>query len=190
MLCEGFVNVHLNVSFIKTISPISDGSNVTTAVRAYTKAGLYKQATSNGVILDTSKPLPGLVSDGLDVSSDLEYIDWTTSYKASWEPFTDPHTPIINYNVGVKRKNGSLVSSGLIAVGIVHQVVIPVLTLSSEGEYCAIVEGENAAGLKTQVHSNCLIIDHDDPRPGTVNDGTSGDIDYQSGSIPRKLVWI
>ena len=106
---QGFVNVYLNVSFTKTISKISDGGNVTTTVRAYTKAGLYKETTSNGVILDTSKPLPGAVSDVLDISSDLAYADRTTSYKASWKPFTDPHTPIVNYNVGVKRKNGGLV---------------------------------------------------------------------------------
>ena len=186
---QGFVNVYLNVSFTKTISKISDGGNVTTTVRAYTKAGLYKETTSNGVILDTSKPLPGAVSDGLDISSDLAYADWTTSYKASWKPFTDPHTPIVNYNVGAKRKNGGLVSLGLIAVGIVHQVLVPVLSLSSEEEYCAIVEGENAAGLKTQVHSNCLLIDHDAPKPGTVNDGTSGDIDYQSGNTAFHANW-
>ena len=186
---QGFVNVHLNVSFTKTIAAISDGGNVTTTVRAYTKAGLYKETTSNGVILDTSKPLPGLVSDGLNVSSDLEYADWTTSYKASWEQFTDPHTPIVNYNVGVKRKNGGLVSLGLIAVGIVQQVIVRDLSLFSKEEYCAIVEGENAAGLKTKIHSNCLVIDHNAPRPGIVNDGTSGDIDYQSGNTVFHANW-
>ena len=187
---QSFVNVYLNVSFTKTIAAISDGSNVTTTVRAYTKAGLYKETNSNGVILDTSKPLPGSVSDGLNISSDLDYADWTTSYKASWEPFTDPHTPIVNYNVGVMRKDGSLVSLGLTAVGIVEQVVVPDLTLLPEEEYCAIVQGENAAGLKTRVHSNCLLIDHDAPKPGIVNDGTSGDIDYQSGNTAFHANWF
>ena len=186
---QSYINVYLNVSFTKTVAAILDGSNVTTTVRAYTKAGLYKEIASNGAIVDTSPPSPGLVSDGLNFPLDLEYADWTTSYKASWEPFTDPHTPIVNYNIGVKRKNGVFVSSGLIAAGMVHQYVLPGLTLISKGEYCAIVEGENAAGVKAEVHSNCLLIDHDAPRPGTVNDGTSEDIDYQSHDTVFHANW-
>ena len=177
-----FTNVNLTVSFSRNIEVIPDGSNVTTNVRAYTKAGLYKEVSSNGVIVDTSKPLPGSISDGINLFSDLDYADWTSSYTVTWEPFTDPHTPIINYNVGIKRKNGGLVSSGLTAIGLVSQFEVRGLTLASEEEYCAIVEGENAAGLRTQVQSNCLLIDDDAPRYGTVNDGTSDDIDYQSGN--------
>ena len=186
---QGFVNVNLNVSFSKIIAAIPDGSKLTTKVRAYTKAGLYTKITSNGVTVDTSQPLPGSVSDGSKLSSDLEYADWTSSYTVSWEPFTDPHTPIVNYNVGVKRKNSGFVSAGLTAVGITYQFVVTSLTLVSEEEYCAIVEGENAAGLKAQVYSNCLLIDHDAPRHGTINDGLSDDIDYQSGDTVFHANW-
>jgi hypothetical protein len=186
---QGFVNVDLNVSFSKTIAAIPDGSKLTTKVRAYTKAGLYTEIVSNGVTVDTSQPLPGSVSDGSNLLSDLEYADWTSSYTVSWEPFTDPHTPIVNYNVGVKRKNGGFVSVGLTAVGITYQSVVTSLTLASEEEYCAIVEGENAAGLKAQVYSNCLLIDHDAPRHGTINDGLSDDIDYQSGDTVFHANW-
>ena len=103
----GFTSVNLNVSFGTTAAAIPDGSNVSTKVRAYTKAGLYTETASNGVILDTSQPLPRLVSDGLNISSDLEYADWTSSYSVSWEPFKDPHTPIVRYNVAIKKKNGA-----------------------------------------------------------------------------------
>lgn len=186
---HAFTSVNLNVSFGTVAATIPDGSNVTTEIRAYTKAGLYTEIASDGVILDTSQPLPGIVSDGLNISSDLEYADWTTSYKVSWEPFKDPHTPIVRYNVGVKKKNAGFVSPGLIAVSMAHHVMVPGLALVSEEEYCAIVEGENAAGLKAQIHSNCLLIDHDAPRPGTVNDGTSKDIDYQSGDAVFQANW-
>ena len=156
---QTFENVNLNVSFSKIIKVIPDGSNVTTSVRAFTKAGLYKEVSSNGVIVDRSKPLPGSISDGTNVFSDLDYANWASSYTVSWEPFTDPHTPIINYNVGVKRKNGGFASSGLTAIGLVSQFEVRGLTLASEVEYCAIVEGENAAGLRTEIQSNCLLVD-------------------------------
>jgi hypothetical protein len=184
-----FVNVYLNVSFSETIAIIPDGMKVRTKVRAYTKAGLYIEIVSNGVTVDTSKPLPGTVADGSIISSDLEYTDWTSSYTISWEPFRDPHAPIVNYNVGVKRKNGGFVSLGLTAVGMIYRFVIPGLVLISEVEYCGIVEAENAAGLKALAYSNCLLIDHDAPRHGTVNDGLSNDIDYQSDNTVFHANW-
>ena len=65
-------------------------------------------------------------------------------------------------------------------MGLKYAGQVSGLTLSSGFQYCAIVEGVNAAGLSTQATSDCLLIDHDSPRPGTVNDGNSDDIDYQS----------
>ena len=186
---QDFLNVNLNVSFTKTITGIPDGSKLTTKLRAYTKAGLYIEIASNGVILDTSQPLSGLVSDGLNVFSDLQYANWTSSYAVSWDAFTDGHTPMIKYSVGVKRKNGGFVTSGLFAVGLKYNFVFRGLKLSSEKDYCAVVEGENAAGLKTLAYSNCLLIDHDPPGLGTVNDGTSSDIDHQSSDTVFNANW-
>jgi hypothetical protein len=186
---QGFINVNLNVSFSKTIAVIPDGSILTTKVRAYTKAGLYTEIASNGLTLDSSQPLPGSIVDGSNLLSDIEYADWKTSYTVSWEPFTDPHTPIIKYRVGVKRTNGGFVSSGLSEVGIIYKYEVSNIALVSEEEYCAIVEGENAAGLKTQAYSNCVLIDHDVPRYGTVRDGSSHDIDYESSDTVFHANW-
>ena len=186
---QDFMDVNLNVSFSKTIAVIPDGSNLTTKVRAYTKAGLYTEIASNGVTVDTSEPLSGSVADGSNLLSDLEYADWTNSFTVSWEPFTDPHTPIIKYSVGVKRKNGGFVSSGLYIVGLKQNFVVLGLVLASGEEYCAIVEGENAAGLKTFAHSNCLLVDHDAPQHGTVRDGSFDDIDYQSSDTVFHANW-
>ena len=178
-LLQSFTNVKLKASFNKTFSVIADGNKVNIKVRAFTKAGLYSEISSDGVTVDTSKPKPGRVSDGPS-TSDLNYASWTSTYNASWTPFTDPHTPIVEYKLGIKRKDGGLLSSGLISVGLKLTDQVSGLTLTSEVHYCAIVEGVNAAGLSTQASSDCLLIDHDPPKPGTVNDGTSDDIDYQS----------
>lgn len=175
---QTFTDVNLKASFTKLFSTITDGSTIVVKVRAFTKAGLYTEISSNGVTVDTSKPRPGTVADGL--SSDLKYANWTKTYDASWTQFTDPHSPIIGYKLGVKRKDGGLVSSGLASVGLKLSGQVFGLTLTSGFQYCAIVEGVNAASLSTQAFSNCLLIDRDAPQPGTVSDGTSQDIDYQS----------
>ena len=176
---QSFTNVNLAASFTKTFAAITDGSKIVTKVRAFTKAGLYSEISSNGVIVDTSRPTAGKVIDG--TSNDLKYASWTTTYNASWTSFTDAHTPIVEYKLGVKKKDGGLVGSGLTSVGSKRGGSISGLRLTSGIEYCAVVEGVNAARLSTQATSDCLLIDHDAPQPGSVNDGTSPDIDYQSG---------
>ena len=187
IVIQAFTNVNLKASFTKTFSAITDGSTLTVKVRAFTKAGLYSETSSNGVTVDTSKPIAGRVSDGS--ASELKYASWTTTYDATWTQFTDPHTSIIDYKLGIKRKDGALLSSGLTSVGLKRTGQVSGLTLSSGTQYCAIVEGVNAAGLSTQASSDCLLIDHDPPRPGTVNDGTSGDIDYQSADNVFHANW-
>ncbi|XP_028398913.1 uncharacterized protein LOC114522435 [Dendronephthya gigantea] len=184
---QTFTNVNLAASFTKTFSAITDGSKIVTKVRAFTKAGLYSEIFSNGVTVDTSNPTPGKVIDGN--SNDLKYASWTATYNASWTSFTDPHAPIVEYKLAVKRKNAGLVGSGFTSVGSKRAGSISGLRLTSGIEYCAIVEGMNAAGLSSQATSDCLLIDHDAPRPGTVNDGTSGDIDYQSGDNVFHANW-
>ncbi|XP_046862982.1 uncharacterized protein LOC124456627 [Xenia sp. Carnegie-2017] len=91
--------------------------------------------------------------------------------------------------VGVQRKNGGFVSNGLIDVGLKNQTSPDRLVLSSGEVYCAVVEGENAAGLKRKALSNCVLIDQDPPRYGTVNDGATNDIDYQSSSRRYHANW-
>lgn len=184
---QPFTNVNLKASFTKKFPVITDGSKIIVKVRAFTKAGLNSEITGNGVTVDTSNPLPGTVSDG--PSTDSKYANWTTTYDARWTQFTDPHTPIVEYKLGVKRKDGGLVSSGLISMGLKYAGQVSGLTLTSGYQYCAVVEGVNAAGLSVQATSNCLLIDHDAPRPGTVNDGNSDDIDYQSAESVFHANW-
>ncbi|XP_046852682.1 uncharacterized protein LOC124445941 [Xenia sp. Carnegie-2017] len=182
-----FINVNLNASFSKTISTLRDGSQIIIKVRAFTKAGLYSEVSSNGVIVDTSKPKAGIISDGLSI--DKKYANWTTTYEANWQPYSDNDSPITEYKIGVKRKNGALVSSGFISVGRQLKGKVTGLSLTSGIEYCALVKGINAAGLSAQAASNCLLIDHIAPQPGVVNDGASDDIDYQSADNVFRANW-
>ena len=189
---KNFSSVGEENSFTATYSSISDGSNVTTEVRAFTKAGLYTEISSDGVIVDTSKPLPGSVFDGPSVSSDLQYSNWATTYDLSWKPFSDPHTPIIEYKVGVRESSisNTVTSAGLKSVGLETSVRLSGLSLSSGEKYCGIVQGVNAAGLATVSLSDCLVIDQHAPLPGVVNDGTDSDIDYQSQNTLLNGSWI
>lgn len=192
MEVKNFSSVGEGNSFTATYSSILDGSNVTTVVRAYTKAGLYTEISSDGVIVDTSEPLPGSVFDGPSVWSDLQYSNWATTYDLSWEPFSDPHTPIIEYKVGVRESSisNTVTWVGLKSVGLETSARLSGLSLSSGEKYCGIVQGVNAAGLATVSLSDCLVIDQHAPLPGVVNDGTDNDIDYQSQNTLLNGSWI
>ena len=63
------------------------------------------------------------------------------------------------------------------------------LNLVSGERYCAVVKGYNEAGLFSQAVSDCVLIDHDAPQAGIVNDGTGSDVDFQSVNNRLSANW-
>ena len=174
-----FSSTNLNTNAEKTFSSVADGSRVKFVVRAYTKAGLFSELTSNGVIIDTSPPVAGKIYDGNEVGLDLKYAKWTKAFSATWDRFTDPHSPISRYTWAVQRLGTGLITP-FKTTALSRSPTATNLNLVSRESYCAVVRGYNEAGLYTQVTSDCVLIDHDPPYAGTVNDGHFSDVDYQS----------
>ena len=108
---SSFINVNLSTRASKMFHNIKDGSKVRSIVRAYTKAGLYADLFSDGVIVDTSPPKAGLVLDGNQEGVDLKYVTWQRRFKANWESFIDPHSSISHYKIAIKRVGAGLVST-------------------------------------------------------------------------------
>lgn len=98
-----FTNANLNTNASKTLNSVTDGLKVTFVVRAFTKAGLFSDLTSDGVIIDTSPPVAGTIYDGSQPGVDLKYAKWTTTYTANWDRFRDPHSPISGYTLAIQR---------------------------------------------------------------------------------------
>ena len=92
-----FTTVYQNTSAQKSFNSITDGSKVKFVVRAYTKAGLFSDLTSDGVVIDTSPPIAGKVYDGNQVGFDLKFAKWAKTFSANWDIFTDSHSPISRY---------------------------------------------------------------------------------------------
>ena len=63
------------------------------------------------------------------------------------------------------------------------------VNLVSGERYCAVVKGYNLAGLYAEATSDCVLVDHDAPRAGLVNDGVTSDIDYQSQGSSLSANW-
>ena len=183
-----FTNVYQNTSAQKTFDNITDGSKVKFVVRAYTKAGLFSDLTSNGVVIDTSVPVAGKVYDGDQVGLDLKFAQWSNIFNANWDRFIDPHSPISRYTWAVQRLGTGLITSFKVTA-LNRAPTATNLNLVSGESYCAVVRGYNEAGLYTQVNSDCVLIDHDVPLAGTVNDGHFHDVDYQSEDTMIAANW-
>ena len=183
-----FTNVYQNTSAQKTFDNITDGSKVKFVVRAYTKAGLFSDLTSNGVVIDTSVPVVGKVYDGDQVGLDLKFAQWSNTFNANWDRFIDPHSPISRYTWAVQRLGTGLITSFKVTA-LNRAPTATNLNLVSGESYCAVVRGYNEAGLYTQVNSDCVLIDHDVPLAGTVNDGHFHDVDYQSEDTMIAANW-
>ena len=185
---KSFTNANLNTSASKTFSSVTDGSKVTFVVRAFTRAGLFSDLTSDGVIIDTSPPIAGRIYDGNQLRIDLKYAKWTTAFTANWDLFTDPHSPISLYTLAIQRLGAGLITSFQSAALNLSSTATN-LNLVSKESYCAVVRGYNKAGLYTQVKSDCVLIDHDAPQAGVVSDGHISDVDYQSDNTLIAAHW-
>ena len=183
-----FTNVNLNTNAGKTFNSVTDGTKVQFVVRAFTKAGLFSDLTSDGVIIDTSPPVAGKIYDGNQAGLDLKYAKWTNTFSANWDRFIDPHSPISRYTWAVQRLGAGLITS-LKTTALNRSPTATNLNLVSGESYCAVVRGYNEAGLYKQVNSDCVLIDQDAPLAGTVNDGDFSDVDFQSEDTVIAANW-
>jgi len=183
-----FTNVNLNTNAGKTFSSMTDGSKARFVVRSFTKAGLFSDLTSDGVVIDTSPPEAGKIYDGNQRGVDIKYAKWTNAFSATWDRFTDPHCPISRYTWAVQRQGAGLITS-FKNIALNRSPTATNLNLVSKESYCAVVRSYNEAGLFTQIRSDCVLIDHDAPQAGTVNDGHFSDVDYQSEDTMIAANW-
>ncbi|KAJ7389370.1 hypothetical protein OS493_032227, partial [Desmophyllum pertusum] len=188
LICSRVIVVDTSKPHGTTFDDIADGSKVGFVVRAYTKAGLFSDLTSDGVVVDTSPPAAGKIYDGNQVGVDLKYAKWTNTFSANWERFTDPHSPISKYTWAVHRLGAGLITS-FESTALNQFFIATNLNLVSRESYCAVIRGYNEAGLYTQVKSDCVRIDQDAPQAGTVNDGHFNDVDYQSDDTMIAANW-
>ena len=113
-------------------------------IRAFTKAGLYSDLISDGVIIDTSAPLPGNAYDGNQMGVDMKYAKWTSTFSSNWDRFIDPHSGIARYAWAVQRQGAGLITT-FRTTALNRSSTIENLNLVSEERYCAVVRGYNEA---------------------------------------------
>ncbi|XP_046561789.1 uncharacterized protein LOC124270793 [Haliotis rubra] len=169
---EGFDDPHSSVAIYKVkISAYSTscsppGVKYFTTVTACNTAGLCSSSsTSDGVILDSSPPVPGTVQDGTG-DMDIQFQATRTFIGCKWRGFSDPESGLDYYEwrVGTKPGADNILSARTAALGEVifhtlsHDQQLPVRrTLYNT------IRAFNKAGLYSEAMSNGVLVDDSVP---------------------------
>ena len=79
--------------------PIKNGQQYYITVTATNTAGVTTSLTSNGVTVDDTPPISGIVIDG--IISDVDYLNGEDDISASWFGFEDLESGIASYEVAL-----------------------------------------------------------------------------------------
>ena len=81
------------------MDPITNGRRFFITVTATNSAGMTTSVTSDGVTVDDTAPIPGIVIDGSVL--DLDYVNGEDDISASWVGFQDLESGLMSYSVAL-----------------------------------------------------------------------------------------
>ncbi|XP_046375524.2 uncharacterized protein LOC124148470 [Haliotis rufescens] len=142
------------------------------------------QATSNGVLVDTTPPLLGYVFDGADLLRDVEFSSETATIASSWANFTDPESHVPEYTMMV-FVNDELKKK--FHVGSVTSYTDHTMSTKHKDHVRVQVTAINGARLETPADSDGYLVDETPPNMIYIQDSQTGK--YQSDSTHIGVKW-
>ena len=168
------------------------GLNLTSGQRYYAclkmvdRAGNHAFFQSNGLLVDSTPPLPGSVVDGRP-GEEIDVQIESSVLRASWVNFTEQETRVLSYQLAFGTSPGAQDAQPLTEVGLVNTAAssrLKVLELTSGTRYYASVIAFNVLGMPSvMVSSNGVLVDFTPPVfSRRVLDGTDPKQDLSSTS--------
>ncbi|XP_019617771.1 PREDICTED: uncharacterized protein LOC109465072 [Branchiostoma belcheri] len=163
--------LHLTeMAYISRVDPpLTIGQAVYVTIRAYNKAGLFVERSSNGVTADdtppafVSRPSFDLQHGSIIAESQM----WRTIVSVSWE-VSDPDSPIERQHLSVfTHHQADLDIEPLQVVGSIRDYKFTNLSLHDGNTYYVRVTACNMARLCTSAETDGLLIDSTPPTVGT-----------------------
>lgn len=148
---------------------LQDGIRYYFLVAAVDHAGhVSDTAASDGVVVDTTPPVPGVVVEGVsdapDASTDVDFQHFADSVVVSWSPFVDPESGILECQVGLGSSSGlDDVSPFRRVSGGSRVAMLTGLALKDGSRYVTTVVCVNGAGISAQASSDGLFVDSSPP---------------------------
>ncbi|KAJ7389340.1 hypothetical protein OS493_032197 [Desmophyllum pertusum] len=167
---------------------LTSGQKYYACLKLVDRAGNYAFFQSNGILVDSSPPHPGYVTDGRpDEEVDIQIE--SSVLRASWANFTEQETKIVSYQLAFGTSPGGQDAQEFTEVGLVNTAAssrLKVSELTSGQRYYAAVIAYNVLGMPSvMVSSKGVLVDFTPPVfPRPVRDGNdpNKDLSYTSGS--------
>ncbi len=142
---QGFLAVGFVLRSTKTSLTLTPGATYFVSVRAVNAAGPGPAASSDGVTVDTSAPIPGEVSDGL-APPDIDFQVSLSAISANWTAFTDDGAGIVGYEWAVGTAPGAADVQPFVGVGLTRSAAKDGLTLAFDSTYYVTVRATDGVG--------------------------------------------
>ncbi|XP_061178129.1 uncharacterized protein LOC133186811 [Saccostrea echinata] len=131
-------------------------------VRACNQAGLCTTKYSDGIVVDSSPPVPGLIHVGLS-DRHQHYISHRTSISAQWIGFEDPHSDLDHFEFCISKKNYSCDITSFENVLLTNRITKSAVNLPIGIDLYVILRAYNRVGLYTQRSSEKFKADTSPP---------------------------
>ena len=146
-------------SAVATGLTLQHGKKYYTRVVATSHIGLQTVMCSDGVVIDTTPPIPGQVQDGKG-KVDLDFLPSIRRVRATFTNFLDNESPVVQYEWAIIEKGtGEIISPYLKSPLNQRLLLRQQLALKIGVTYQVVVRATNGAGLQTNGKSDGFISD-------------------------------
>ncbi|KAK7496780.1 hypothetical protein BaRGS_00011989, partial [Batillaria attramentaria] len=141
-------------------------------------------ATSNGVLVDITPPIPGNVSDGDDVINDIDFTSETATITTTWSDFQDPESGLTPYSLSVfVNQQLDKVFTDINAETFTDHS----LSIQHGDSVYAVLLATNRAGGSVSVASDGMYVDH--TPPDLLYISTDNQTQYQTRDDVLHFIW-
>ncbi|CAH1794767.1 unnamed protein product [Owenia fusiformis] len=186
--CDDIVTQHsigLKTEVCMDYLRLSQGKTYYSTLTVCNQAGLCASLSTDGVTIDSSPPIAGVVEDGTQ-SKDIQFQASRTYISARWTGFHDSHSDIARYEVFVGT---SILGDDILepkAIHLTETIFVPLQTPLPLGRKIYVtVRAYNFAGLHVEASSNGFIIDQTPPE--VIQPVSFGQ--YHGSARDNKQIW-
>jgi hypothetical protein len=139
------------------------------------------------ITVDSTAPIVGTVRDGLSTDEDIQTDG--SSVSCNWSGFSDAESGIVDYEVCLGSTAGGTDLMNWTAVGTVTVITFNGLAITPGALIYCSVRATNGVGLTSVGTSDGIQVEGTAPVAGTVNDGLTGDTDFQTSTNSISCNW-
>ena len=139
---------------------LEHGKTYFTRLYAMDTFGLKAIMCSDGIVIDTTQPIPTYFQDGAG-EGDAKFLPSLRRVRGKFEPFVDPESPMVKYEWKIVRNETGEDVTGFVNVPLPQRTpLMDGLSLQAGSTYKLVLRGTNAAGLQAIIETNGFIPDN------------------------------